>query len=170
LGMMLGLALHGEVGEVWAGVLFGILCLDGLDGYLARRSGDASEFGAYFDMEVDAFIVLLACLELFQRERLGPWVLVGGALRYGYVLFLWGFPSELGEAPRSSFGRWAFLALFIGLTLPFVLPGMFGVVPAAVGTLLVCVSFGRSFVHWAQGRRLRGRARDGGREPTDSRR
>jgi phosphatidylglycerophosphate synthase len=168
LALGLALALHAEAGEVWAGALIGILCLDWLDGYLARRSGDSSEFGSYFDMEADAFIVLLACFELFQRERLGPWVLVGGALRYGYVLFLWGFPSELGEAPRSSFGRWAFFALFIGLTLPFVLPGVFGLVPAAFGTLLVCVSFGRSFVHWAQGRRLTNRARAAAREPTDS--
>jgi phosphatidylglycerophosphate synthase len=168
LGLGLALAVHGEAGEIWAGALIGILCLDWLDGYLARRSGDSSDFGSYFDMEADAFIVLLACFELFQRERLGPWVLVGGALRYGYVLFLWGFPSDLGEAPRSSFGRWAFFALFIGLTLPFVLPGVFGLVPAAFGTLLVCVSFGRSFVHWAQGRRLMNRARAAARGPTDS--
>jgi phosphatidylglycerophosphate synthase len=168
LGLGLALVFRDDAGEVWASALVGILCLDALDGYLARRSGDASEFGSYFDMEADAFIVLLACFELFQRERLGPWVLVGGALRYAYVLFLWGFPSELGEAPRSSFGRWAFLALFIGLTLPFVLPGVFGLVPAAVGTLLVCVSFGRSFVHWARGRRLTNRARASARAPTDS--
>lgn len=149
----LALALHRRAGEAWAAVLLGVLCLDAVDGYLARRSGDASAFGSHFDMETDAFIVLLAGLELFLRGRLGVWVLAGGALRYLYVLVLWCFPSDLGEHPRSSFGRWAFFFLFVGLTLPFVIEGALGTVFAALGTLLVSVSFGKSFVHWAEGRR-----------------
>ncbi len=155
LALVLALALvfHGRAGEVWTAVLVGVLVLDAVDGHLARRLGDASEFGAHFDMEVDAFIVLLVGVELFLRERLGAWVLVGGALRYLYVVVLWWLPSELGEHPRSSLGRWAFFGLFVGLTLPFVLEGPIGTAFAAFGTLLVSVSFGSSFLHWAEGRR-----------------
>jgi len=165
----LSLAVHRGAGEIWAAVLFGVLCLDAVDGYLARRAGDASAFGSHFDMETDAFIVLLAGLELFLRGRLGVWVLAGGALRYLYVLVLWCFPSDLGEHPRSSFGRWAFFFLFTGLMLPFVVEGPFGTGFAALGTLLVSVSFGRSFVHWAEGRRRfsEGRSRAVAVEPID---
>lgn len=171
LGLLLGLSLafHRTAGEIWAAVLSGVLCLDAVDGYLARRAGDASAFGSHFDMETDAFVVLAAALELFLRERLGAWVLAGGALRYLYVLVLWGFPSDLGEHPRSSFGRWAFFFLFLGLTLPFVVEGPIGTAAAALGTLAVCASFGLSFVHWAEGRRrfIQARSRAVAAEPID---
>ncbi|MEM1377848.1 MAG: CDP-alcohol phosphatidyltransferase family protein, partial [Pseudomonadota bacterium] len=35
------------------------LCLDGIDGWFARKQGLASEFGARFDVEVDAAFALL---------------------------------------------------------------------------------------------------------------
>src|SRR5262245_48079916 len=35
------------------------LVLDGVDGWIARRTGTVSEFGARFDMEVDAFLILV---------------------------------------------------------------------------------------------------------------
>ena len=162
-------ALHGRAAQIWAAALAGALCLDAVDGYLARRFGDDSAFGSHFDMETDAFIVLLVGVELFLRERLGAWVLLGGVLRYAYVLVLWCFPSELGEHPRSSFGRWAFFFLFVGLGAPFVMPGATGTAFAAFGTTLVGVSFGRSFVHWAEGRRrfTGARARAVAVEPRD---
>ena len=37
----------------------GALALDGVDGQVARRTGTASELGARFDMEVDAFLILV---------------------------------------------------------------------------------------------------------------
>src|SRR5690349_8473184 len=35
------------------------LALDGVDGYVARRTGSVSELGGRFDMEVDAFLLLV---------------------------------------------------------------------------------------------------------------
>ncbi len=35
------------------------IVLDGVDGWVARRTGTASTFGARFDMEVDAFLILV---------------------------------------------------------------------------------------------------------------
>jgi phosphatidylglycerophosphate synthase len=39
-----------------------LLALDGLDGWLARRFGLASAYGARFDMEVDGFLILVLAL------------------------------------------------------------------------------------------------------------
>jgi phosphatidylglycerophosphate synthase len=169
LVLALAVVFPGRAGWVWAAALVAVLCLDAVDGYLARRSGEAAAFGSHFDMETDAFIVLLAGVELFLRDRVGAWVLVGGALRYLYVIVLWCLPSELGEHPRSSFGRWAFFFLFVGLTVPFVLPGPLGTVFAVFGTVAVSASFGVSFVHWADGRRrvTMRRARAAVAEPRD---
>jgi len=77
----------------WAGrgawtivvVVLGNLVLDGVDGYLARRLGQASSFGARFDMEVDAALMLLLCLLIAQADLAGPWVLLIGLLRYIFL-------------------------------------------------------------------------------------
>ena len=44
-----------------------IFCLDGLDGFIARKYKQTSEFGAYFDMETDAFYVFLYTIILFEK-------------------------------------------------------------------------------------------------------
>ena len=61
------------------------LLLDGVDGWLARRGGWQSPFGARFDMEVDAFFILILAALVHQADKAGGWVLLSGALRYGFV-------------------------------------------------------------------------------------
>jgi len=128
-----------------------VFALDGLDGWVAKRRGESSEFGAYFDMETDAYFVLLAGIVLVQRGRYGAWVLVVGLLRYVYVLTLTLVPARGGEQPRSSFGRHAFTSLMLGLSLGMVLGEPFGTVATALGCGLVTASFVRSF-YWSYGR------------------
>jgi phosphatidylglycerophosphate synthase len=62
------------------------LVLDGLDGWVARHTGSASAFGARFDMELDAFFILVLCLCLVTLGKVGAWVVAIGALRYVFVL------------------------------------------------------------------------------------
>jgi phosphatidylglycerophosphate synthase len=59
--------------------------LDGVDGWLARRSKMESAFGARFDVEVDALLILVLAVLVWQYEKAGPWVLASGLLRYGFV-------------------------------------------------------------------------------------
>jgi phosphatidylglycerophosphate synthase len=119
--------------------------LDGLDGYLARRRGTTSEFGALFDMEADAYFVLTVELVAFQRGEVGAWILVTGALRYVYVLVRAFVPAPRPDVPRSRFGRLAFTALVLGLFFLFALPGEIGQACAFFGSALVILSFARSF-------------------------
>jgi phosphatidylglycerophosphate synthase len=129
--------------------------LDGVDGWLARRRRTASAFGAQFDMETDAHLVMLLCLLLKLRVGLGAWVLLPGALRYLLVLarFVARTPPERERAAgsperRSEFGRWVFsfsyLSLVVGL-LPAVAFISVPLLVAALGSLLV--SFAPDF--WA---------------------
>jgi phosphatidylglycerophosphate synthase len=57
-----------------------ILVLDNVDGRVARRAGVVSAFGARFDMEVDAFLILVLSVDV--ARLLGVWVLAIGAMRY----------------------------------------------------------------------------------------
>jgi len=56
------------------------LALDWVDGQVARRTGTASAFGARFDMETDAFLILV--LSVYAADDIGWWVLLIGAARY----------------------------------------------------------------------------------------
>jgi len=123
-----------------------VLALDLVDGWLARRFGDASAFGAHFDMETDALLVLIVTLRLWLAQQYPPWVLISGGLRYAYVLWLWAWPGPAAarEAPRSRLARSAFTLLMLGLCLGLVLPGFAGQLAVALGTLVVSFSFARS--------------------------
>jgi phosphatidylglycerophosphate synthase len=59
------------------------LVMDAVDGQVARRTGTASPLGARFDMEVDAFLILV--LSAFVATSLGGWVLAIGGMRYAFV-------------------------------------------------------------------------------------
>ena len=45
------------------------LLLDAVDGRVARRTGTASAFGARFDMEVDAFLILVLSVDVAPYDR-----------------------------------------------------------------------------------------------------
>jgi hypothetical protein len=54
------------------------LALDGVDGWLARRGGLVSAFGARFDMETDSAFALVLSLHALATGAAGPVVLVLG--------------------------------------------------------------------------------------------
>ena len=66
--------------------------LDGVDGWLARRTGMASAFGARFDMETDALLIQVLAILAWQYGKAGPWVLISGLLRYQFVAAGWVLP------------------------------------------------------------------------------
>jgi phosphatidylglycerophosphate synthase len=141
------IALPAVPTRLFAAAVLGILVLDALDGFVARRTGTASEFGAQFDMESDGVFVAVTALEAFTRGRLGAWVLVAGALRYVYVACLWAFPSDRGEEPRSWFGRSAFFVLVLCLATAWSSEAPWARAVGALGCAVVTISFARSFLH-----------------------
>lgn len=68
-----------------AGAALLVTSLDGLDGWLARRHRMASHFGARFDMETDALLILVLAVLAWQFGKAGTWVILSGTLRYVFV-------------------------------------------------------------------------------------
>ncbi len=66
-------------------VAIAVSILDGVDGTVARRRGEESEFGARFDMEIDALLILVLAVLALQFGKAGTWVLAAGLLRYAFV-------------------------------------------------------------------------------------
>jgi phosphatidylglycerophosphate synthase len=59
--------------------------LDGVDGWLARKQRIASAFGARFDMEIDALLILALSVLAWRHDKAGAWVIASGVLRYAFV-------------------------------------------------------------------------------------
>lgn len=83
------------------GVGAAALALDGVDGYLARRSGTCSRYGARFDMEVDALLILLLATAALLMGKAGVWVLLIGLMRYGFLAAQSASLRLAGELPES---------------------------------------------------------------------
>jgi phosphatidylglycerophosphate synthase len=141
------LATSGEIGDLWAwavpaGVLLA-LALDGVDGWLARRGRMTSAFGARFDMEADGLLVLGLSLAVLASGRAGPWVLIAGLLRYGFVAggALW--PALRAPLPPSFRRKAICVAIGIALAISLVpaMPRTAAGVLAGVGVLALVYSF-----------------------------
>lgn len=120
------------------------IVLDGLDGLVARRLETVSDFGARFDQEVDAFLILVLSIQV--AATLGWWVLLIGAARYVFLLAGLRY-SWLRATPPANY--WAkIVALVQGVVLTVaclhVVPDAVAVLLAAVALALLAESFARS--------------------------
>lgn len=134
------------------------LALDGVDGWLARRTGTASAFGARFDMEVDAALVLVLALMVWTAGKAGPWVLALGLMRYAFVAAGWRWRWLAAPLPPSGRRRAVCgvqIAVLAALLAPVLGPPLSAVAAAATLALLAW-SFAVD-VRWLW--RARGRAR-----------
>jgi phosphatidylglycerophosphate synthase len=115
------------------------LVLDGFDGHLARRSGLASPFGARYDMETDAFLILVFGVLAWQLDKAGAWVVLSGLLRYGFIAAGWFLPWMRGTLPPSRRRQTVCViqvAVMLAVLLPFVAPPLSDVLSAATLCLL----------------------------------
>jgi phosphatidylglycerophosphate synthase len=129
------------------------LVLDGVDGWLARRMRCESELGARFDMEVDAFLILM--LSGFDARELGWWILAIGLMRYAFVAVGWALPWMRAALPPRYWRK--IVAAFAGVGLTLCSTGLLPRYIAAAILLLVLAllleSFGRDCV-WLYRRRM----------------
>jgi len=145
------------IGEEWSiglswtivGITTAVLFIDGLDGRIARRTNSMSAFGARFDMETDAALIMILSVLCWHFDKAGVWILAAGAMRYAFVLASCVFRWMRAPLPYSR-RRQAVCIWQSGLLLGVISP----VFPRpasdllAFGTLLM---LGTSFVidiHW----------------------
>lgn len=137
------------------------LLSDGVDGWAARRSGMASDFGAHFDLEVDALFLLVLSILVYATGEVGAWVIASGLMRYAFVLLgcLW---PRLAMPLLPCWRRKAVCVLQFAVLIIVLAPTM---PPTAVhmlclgGLTLLCYSFAADFI-WLFSRPQPGRQRE----------
>jgi phosphatidylglycerophosphate synthase len=124
------------------------LALDAVDGWVARRTKSVSPLGARFDMEVDAFLILV--LSVYVTHSTGQWwVLFIGAARYAFGAASWLLPWLRGPLPPRYWRK--VVAAIPGIVLTVAAAGILPIpvmnVVLGVALALLAESFG-SAVWW----------------------
>jgi phosphatidylglycerophosphate synthase len=117
--------------------------LDGVDGWVARRQGTASPFGARFDVEIDAALIQVLAVLVWVFGKAGIWILAAGLLRYAFVAAGWLIPWMRAPLPPSRRGRAICLLQIVALIV-----AMLPAVPPAAGRLIAAaglLALGYSF-------------------------
>jgi len=121
------------------------LALDGLDGLIARRHGRTSRFGALFDQEIDAGLILVLCLLLGLSGKIGFWIVALGAMRYVFLVAGRVWPV-LGRPLPPSAIRKAVCAIQVAALLISLLPPVAPAIAGWIGggaLVVLALSFGR---------------------------
>jgi phosphatidylglycerophosphate synthase len=130
----------------------GAAVLDGVDGRLARTRGETTAFGARFDMETDALLILVLSLLAWQLGKAGAWVVLAGALRYLFVAASWVAPWLARALPPSRRRQAICVVQIVSLIAclsPVLMPPVSGAV-ALVGLVALAASFGVDVVFLAR--------------------
>jgi phosphatidylglycerophosphate synthase len=139
----------------WAAVAVALVVavLDGVDGWLARRSGMASAFGARFDMETDAALIAVLSVLVWHHDKAGGWVIGCGLMRYAFVVGGWTW-TWLAAPLRSTWrGKAVAVGQVVGLSVALAPPVArpWSVAVAAVALAALAWSFALDVAYlWRQ--------------------
>jgi phosphatidylglycerophosphate synthase len=121
---------------------FVALALDAVDGWVARQTGTVSAFGARFDMEVDAALLLVLCVHLAPSTPW--WVGLIGAARYLYAGcgFLWPWLTDPVPPRRWRKAVAAVQGIALTVVAAAVLPSWVAELMLGVALAMLGASFG----------------------------
>lgn len=142
--LALGFVDLGPTGAWWVIVLStAVLVLDGVDGRIARRTGTETSFGARFDMEVDAALLMALAMLVWADGRVGPWVLLIGGMRYLFVAASRIWPALGAELPPSRRRKVVCVVQGVVLLVALgpVIPGWLATAACAGGLATLTYSF-----------------------------
>jgi phosphatidylserine synthase len=143
--LLLALAAMPGLPAEWVLAAFSLnVVLDGLDGWVARRLGQTTTFGAVIDREVDALFVLVAYLYFHMSVGYGAWLLLPGLMPYLNRLLVARLDVPVPVDHKERLARPLAGANFVLLLAAVALPGQAPVI-LLVSTAVVLSSFGASF-------------------------
>lgn len=143
LVLAVSLWLLASAGWLLVGVATTGALLDLVDGPIARRTARTSAFGARFDMETDAFLILTLSVLVWSTDKAGPWIVAAGLMRYAFIASGWLLPWMRADLPPSVRRQAVCVVQVVALIAalaPVVTPPLSTVVSAA-GLAMLTWSF-----------------------------
>lgn len=122
--------------------------LDFFDGKAARYFNEMSFFGQYFDMEIDAFFVLLMCIYYYLIGNISWWILIPGLLRYLFRLYTFCFPKPDVKEDKKTYATVIAASYFVVLLLGLVTSRTLQFLILALGSLAIVVSFSIGIIQY----------------------
>ena len=135
-------------GKLILAIMLSAVILDVVDGFLARKFKQTSLFGQYFDMEVDAFFVLLMCFYYYIHGGVGWWILIPGSLRYIYRVLISLIPKPNFIEKKRKYASYIAGLFFILLVGCLIAPNNILEPFLMIGSILIVASFGISFIEF----------------------
>lgn len=128
---------------------------DILDGLVARYRREESQFGMYYDMEVDALFVMVASIIVFVDYPSMWIVLVPAFLRYIYkfTMSIFDGKNKFTE-PKKKYASIIAGNYFVALIVFYMLKNELASIYLIISSIFIVFSFGRSyydFFKWNNG-------------------
>jgi len=130
------------------GLMLLAVLLDVFDGYIARRLKKSTELGFYFDLEVDAFYVLVMSLYFFQFRDVPWWMLVPGIMRYLFIVVTLIFPKNTFNESKKPYASFIAGLYFVILLVSIVIPIEWATPLLGIGGFGIIISFSISFIEY----------------------
>ena len=135
-------------GRPACGLLFGLAGFtDLLDGYLARKLGQTSAFGAFLDPVADKLMVATCLVILVQRDpqvflALTAAIIIGREITVSALREWMAEIGARGHVAVSFFGKWKTTLQMVGIGLMLYQQPMFTLPTYDIGTVLLLLAAG----------------------------
>lgn len=130
--------------NVFAAAFFGVAALtDWLDGWLARKLGQTSAFGAFLDPVADKLMVAAALIVLIDIDRVAPLI---GLIIIGREITISALREWMAKAGKSAsvavsfVGKLKTTAQMVAIVLLLYFKPYYGVPIPQIGTLLIWIA------------------------------
>jgi phosphatidylglycerophosphate synthase len=140
--LIFALALYQTLSPaVFVSCIVVVMIADGIDGYLARKLNQSSQFGEIFDVEVDTFLALSLSFLIWTMHRDAYWILAAGILRYLFVVLYRCLRWQHKQRPSMPETKIIAVIFFASLLTPMIMQWRFAIWFVAPGCILVTMSF-----------------------------
>jgi phosphatidylglycerophosphate synthase len=92
-------------GGYFALIAFLALCLDGVDGYIARRFNEQNSFGEMFDQDADTLLMLTLSISLYLNKDVPMIVLLIPTYRYLFLISMTKYKWMKCDLPESYYRK-----------------------------------------------------------------
>jgi CDP-diacylglycerol--glycerol-3-phosphate 3-phosphatidyltransferase len=138
-----------EIDQLAAGLFLVAALSDWLDGWLARRLGQTSSFGAFLDPVADKLIVATALVELVAQQRIPTWiavVIIGREIAVSALREWMAGVGRRNSVAVNALGKAKTVAQMVAILLLLLNAPLFGIDLPGIGNRLAVLAAGLTMV------------------------